>query len=169
MAVAADALLWELNRLSFAIDRIQKSCQYQAKLNQDVSIAHDVRSIAREASAAPAASFRSRLLGSRRLHLEIAADCGRVTAHSEAIHLSNATRTSEIIPCAPQGLFPGQGLLDRSWSCEKSGLVYPRLHEIAADPDSDIWNRRCIYCAYRRVRLERLAKWFRRRAVRCTP
>ena len=60
MAVAADALLWELNRLSFAIDRIQRSCQYQAKLNQDVSIAHDVRSIAREASAAPAASFKSR-------------------------------------------------------------------------------------------------------------
>ena len=57
MAVAADALLWELNRLSFAIDRIQRSCQYQAKLNQDVSIAHDVRSIAREPSAAPAASL----------------------------------------------------------------------------------------------------------------
>ncbi len=61
MAFAADAVLWVLNRLCSAINRIQRRCQYQAKLSQDVSMAHDLRNIAREASAAPAASFKSAL------------------------------------------------------------------------------------------------------------
>jgi len=59
VAFAVDAVLWVLNRLFSAIDRIQRSCQYQTKLNQDASMAHDLRNIAREASAAAAASFKS--------------------------------------------------------------------------------------------------------------
>jgi len=58
LAFAADAGLWGLNRLSPVIDRIYDSCQNGAKVkkvNEDVRLRHDSRSVAREASAAPAA------------------------------------------------------------------------------------------------------------------
>jgi hypothetical protein len=54
-------VLWDLNRISPAIDRIQSSCQNEAKknqVNQYATLRHDLRSLAREASAAPAASFK---------------------------------------------------------------------------------------------------------------
>jgi hypothetical protein len=55
---AADAGLWGLNRLSPAIDRIYDSCRKEAKVkktSENVRLRHDSRSLAREASAAPAA------------------------------------------------------------------------------------------------------------------
>jgi hypothetical protein len=57
---AADAGLWGLNRLSPVIDRIYDSCRNGAKVkkaneNENVRLRHDSRSLAREASAAPAA------------------------------------------------------------------------------------------------------------------
>jgi len=56
---AADAALWELNRLPPVIDRIQGSCKNRAKVkkaNQEATFRHDSRSVAREASAARALS-----------------------------------------------------------------------------------------------------------------
>jgi len=60
LALAADAGLWELNRLSPVIDRNYGSCRNRAKVekaneNENVGLRHDSRSLAREASAAPAA------------------------------------------------------------------------------------------------------------------
>jgi hypothetical protein len=58
---AVDAALWELNRLSPVIGRIHSSCQNDEKVktaNQDATLRHNSRSVAREASAAPAASFK---------------------------------------------------------------------------------------------------------------
>ena len=57
---AADAGLWGLNRLSPVIDRIYDSCRNGAKVkkankNENVRLRHDSCSLAREASAAPAA------------------------------------------------------------------------------------------------------------------
>jgi hypothetical protein len=57
---AADAVLWDLNRLSLVIDRIHSSCQNEAKTNRashSIPLRHDGWSVAREASAAPAASL----------------------------------------------------------------------------------------------------------------
>jgi hypothetical protein len=57
----AFAALWDLNRLSPVIDRIHGSCQNETKTNkiiQDAALRHDSRSVARVASAAPAASFK---------------------------------------------------------------------------------------------------------------
>src|SRR6266853_5711332 len=57
---AADAGLWELNRLSPVIDTIHGSSKYRAKVkkvNQNAKLRHDSGSVAREASAAPAASL----------------------------------------------------------------------------------------------------------------
>ena len=60
LVFAADAGLWGLNRLSPVIDRIYDSCRNGAKVkkaneNENVSLRHDSRILAREASAAPAA------------------------------------------------------------------------------------------------------------------
>ena len=60
LAFAADAGLWGLNRLSPVIDRIYDSCRNGAKVkkankNENVRLRHDSWSLAREASAAPAA------------------------------------------------------------------------------------------------------------------
>jgi len=60
LVFAADAGLWGLNRLSPVIDRICDSCRNGAKVkkaseNENVRLRHDSRSLAREASAAPAA------------------------------------------------------------------------------------------------------------------
>ncbi len=57
---AADAGLWGLNRLSPVTDRNYVSCRNEAKVkrankNENVALKHDSRSLAREASAAPAA------------------------------------------------------------------------------------------------------------------
>ena len=58
LVFAADAGLWGLNRLSPVIDRIYDSCRKEAKVkkpSENVRLRHDSRSLAREASAAPAA------------------------------------------------------------------------------------------------------------------
>jgi len=58
LAFAADAGLWGLIRLSPVIDRIYNSCRNEAKVrkaSENVKLRHDSRSLAREASAAPAA------------------------------------------------------------------------------------------------------------------
>jgi hypothetical protein len=58
LAFAAGADLWGLNRLSPVIDRIYDSCRNGAKVkkaSENVRLRHDSRSLAREASAAPAA------------------------------------------------------------------------------------------------------------------
>ncbi len=58
LAFAADAGLWGLNRLSPVIDRIYDSCRNGAKVkkaSENVRLRHDPPSLAREASAAPAA------------------------------------------------------------------------------------------------------------------
>ena len=59
---AVDAGLWELNRVLAVTCRRCGSCQNEAIVKlaiQNVSIQHEVQNIAREASAAPAASFKS--------------------------------------------------------------------------------------------------------------
>jgi hypothetical protein len=61
LALAADAALWDFNWLLAVIDWIKGSCQNDTKtktLNKDTTLRHDSRSVAREASAAPAASFK---------------------------------------------------------------------------------------------------------------
>ena len=58
---AADAVLWDLNRLLSVIDRFHSSCKNRPKVetaNQYATLRHDSRSLAREASAAPEASFK---------------------------------------------------------------------------------------------------------------
>ena len=60
LAFAADAGLWELNRLSPVVDRIYDSCRNGAKVkkankNENAGLKHDSRSLARVASAATAA------------------------------------------------------------------------------------------------------------------
>jgi hypothetical protein len=57
---AVDAGLWGLNRLSPVIKRIYDSCRNGAKVkkaneNENVALKHDSGSLARAASAAPAA------------------------------------------------------------------------------------------------------------------
>ena len=59
---AVDAGLWELNRVLAVTCRLCGSCQNEAIVKfaiQNVSIQHEVQNIARAASAAPAASFKS--------------------------------------------------------------------------------------------------------------
>ncbi len=59
---AADAGLWELNRFLPVTNRFYSSCKNRRKMKmaiQGVMVQHDFQRLAREASAAQAASFKS--------------------------------------------------------------------------------------------------------------